>query len=218
MLERRIFLEELTEDYEELLLKYNAALKTLETQIAILIQDYEFKNHYNPVEHVKSRIKSYDSIVNKLKSRDYDVTVENIENHIHDVVGLRIVCSFLSDVYAIVKLLEDSDQITVHTKKDYISNPKDSGYSSYHLLVYVPVYLIDGVEMVEAEIQIRTVAMDFWASLDHKIRYKFKGEIPNEIQENMYKCALDINDLDQKMVDMNNQMRTIIEDQEIIEI
>lgn len=216
MLERRIFLEELTEDYEELLLKYNAALKTLETQIAILIQDYEFKNHYNPVEHVKSRIKSYDSIVNKLKSRDYDVTVENIENHIYDVVGLRIVCSFLSDVYAIVKLLEDSDQITVHTKKDYISNPKDSGYSSYHLLVYVPVYLIDGVEMVEAEIQIRTVAMDFWASLDHKIRYKFKGEIPNEIQENMYKCALDINDLDQKMVDMNNQMRTIIEDQEII--
>lgn len=216
MLERRIFLEELTEDYEELLLKYNAALKTLETQIAILIQDYEFKNHYNPVEHVKSRIKSYDSIVNKLKSRDYDVTVENIENHIHDVVGLRIVCSFLSDVYAIVKLLEDSDQITVHTKKDYISNPKDSGYSSYHLLVYVPVYLIDGVEMVEAEIQIRTVAMDFWASLDHKIRYKFKGEIPNEIQENMYKCALDINDLDQKMVDMNNKMRTIIEDQEII--
>ncbi len=209
-------MEELTEDYEELLLKYNAALKTLETQIAILIQDYEFKNHYNPVEHVKSRIKSYDSIVNKLKSRDYDVTVENIENHIHDVVGLRIVCSFLSDVYAIVKLLEDSDQITVHTKKDYISNPKDSGYSSYHLLVYVPVYLIDGVEMVEAEIQIRTVAMDFWASLDHKIRYKFKGEIPNEIQENMYKCALDINDLDQKMVDMNNQMRTIIEDQEII--
>ena len=216
MLERRIFLEELTEDYEELILKYNAALKTLETQIAILIQDYEFKNHYNPVEHVKSRIKSYDSIVNKLKSRDYDVTVENIENHIHDVVGLRIVCSFLSDVYAIVKLLEDSDQITVHTKKDYISNPKDSGYSSYHLLVYVPVYLIDGVEMVEAEIQIRTVAMDFWASLDHKIRYKFKGEIPNEIQENMYKCALDINDLDQKMVDMNNKMRTIIEDQEII--
>ena len=209
-------MEELTEDYEELLLKYNAALKTLETQIAILIQDYEFKNHYNPVEHVKSRIKSYDSIVNKLKSRDYDVTVENIENHIHDVVGLRIVCSFLSDVYAIVKLLEDSDQITVHTKKDYISNPKDSGYSSYHLLVYVPVYLIDGVGMVEAEIQIRTVAMDFWASLDHKIRYKFKGEIPNEIQENMYKCALDINDLDQKMVDMNNQMRTIIEDQEII--
>lgn len=216
MLERRIFLEELTEDYKELLLKYNAALKTLETQIAILIQDYEFKNHYNPVEHVKSRIKSYDSIVNKLKSRDYDVTVENIENHIHDVVGLRIVCSFLSDVYAIVKLLEDSDQITVHTKKDYISNPKDSGYSSYHLLVYVPVYLIDGVEMVEAEIQIRTVAMDFWASLDHKIRYKFKGDIPNQIQENMYKCALDINDLDQKMVDMNNQMRTIIEDQEII--
>ena len=209
-------MEELTESYEELLLKYNAALKTLETQIAILLQDFEFKNHYNPVEHVKSRIKSYDSIVNKLRSRDYEVNVTNIEDHIHDAVGIRIVCSFLSDVYTIVKLLEDSDQITVHTKKDYISNPKDSGYSSYHLLVYVPVYLIDGVEMVEAEIQIRTVAMDFWASLDHKIRYKFEGDIPKDIQENMYKCALDINNLDHKMVDMNNQMRTIIEDQEII--
>lgn len=209
-------MEELTKSYEELLLKYNAALKTLETQIAILLQDFEFKNHYNPVEHVKSRIKSYDSIVNKLRSRDYEVNVTNIEDHIHDAVGIRIVCSFLSDVYTIVKLLEDSDQITVHTKKDYISNPKDSGYSSYHLLVYVPVYLIDGVEMVEAEIQIRTVAMDFWASLDHKIRYKFKGDIPKEIQDNMYKCALDINDLDHKMVAMNDKMQTLIEDQEII--
>ena len=94
-------MEELTESYEELLLKYNAALKTLETQIAILLQDFEFKNHYNPVEHVKSRIKSYDSIVNKLRSRDYEVNVTNIEDHIHDAVGIRIVCSFLSDVYTI---------------------------------------------------------------------------------------------------------------------
>ena len=189
-------------------MKYSAALKTLETQIAILIQDYEFKNHYNPVEHVKSRIKSYDSIVNKLKSRDYDVTVENIENHIHDVVGLRIVCSFLSDVYAIVKLLEDSDQITVHTKKDYISNPKDSGYSSYHLLVYVPVYLIDGVEMVEAEIQIRTVAMDFWASLEHKLSYK--KDIPQDEEEllrrELLDCAQISADLDLRMEKIKNRI------------
>ena len=203
-------------ELEGLILKYTAALKSLETQISILLQDYEHKNNYNPVEHIKSRIKSYDSATKKLISRGYEVTAKNIEEYIHDMVGLRIVCSFLSDVYEIVKIIEDSDQITIRDKKDYITNPKDTGYSSYHLLVYVPVYLIDGVHLVEAEIQIRTVAMDFWASLDHKITYKFKGEIPEEIKDGMHKCAEDIHALDQKMLKLNNEMQIIKDDQEII--
>ena len=203
-------------ELEGLILKYTAALKTLETQISILLQDYEHKNNYNPVEHIKSRIKSYDSATKKLTSRGYEITPKNIEEHVHDMVGLRIVCSFLSDVYEIVKIIEDSDQITIRDKKDYITNPKDTGYYSYHLLVYVPVYLIDGVTLVEAEIQIRTVAMDFWASLDHKITYKFKGEIPEEIKEGMHKCAEDIHTLDQKMLKLNNEMQIIKDDQEII--
>ncbi len=203
-------------ELEGLILKYTAALKTLETQISILLQDYEHKNNYNPVEHIKSRIKSYDSATKKLISRGYEITAKNIEEHVHDMVGLRIVCSFLSDVYEIVKIIEDSDQIKIRDKKDYISNPKDTGYYSYHLLVYVPVYLIDGVTLVEAEIQIRTVAMDFWASLDHKITYKFKGEIPEEIKEGMHKCAEDIHALDQKMLKLNNEMQIIKDDQEII--
>ena len=203
-------------DLEGLLLKYTAALKTLETEISILLQDYEYKNNYNPVEHIKSRLKSYDSISKKLISRGYEVTTKNIEEQVLDVVGLRIVCSFLSDVYEIVKIIEDSDQITIRDKEDYITNPKDTGYSSYHLLVYVPVYLIDGVHLVEAEIQIRTVATDFWASLDHKITYKFKGEIPEEIKEGMHKCAKDIRALDQKMLKINNKMQEIKDDKEII--
>ena len=203
-------------ELEGLILKYTAALKTLETQISILLQDYEHKNNYNPVEHIKSRIKSYDSATKKLISRGYELTTKNIEEHVHDMVGLRIVCSFLSDVYEIVKIIENSDQITIRDKKDYITNPKDTGYYSYHLLVYVPVYLIDGVTLVEAEIQIRTVAMDFWASLDHKITYKFKGEIPEEIKEGMHKCAEDIHALDQKMLKLNNEMQIIKDDQEII--
>lgn len=200
------------DDLELLLIQYTAALKTLETQLSILLRDFEYKNKYNPVEHIKSRIKSYDSVSKKLTSRGYEITIENIENHIHDMVGIRIVCGFLSDVYKIVEMIEQSEQIRVHNKKDYISNPKESGYSSYHLLVDVPVYLIDGVKWVEAEIQIRTLAMDFWASLDHKIRYKFQGQVPNEIQENMYKCALDINDLDHKMLILNDKMKNFIED------
>ena len=203
-------------ELEGLILKYTAALKTLETQISILLQDYEHRNNYNPVEHIKSRIKSYDSATKKLTSRGYEITTKNIEEHVHDMVGLRIVCSFLSDVYEIVKIIENSDQITIRDKKDYITNPKDTGYYSYHLLVYVPVYLIDGVTLVEAEIQIRTVAMDFWASLDHKITYKFKGEIPEEIKEGMHKCAEDIHALDQKMLKLNNEMQIIKDDQEII--
>ena len=213
-IERR-FMEE-DKELEGLILKYTAALKTLETQISILLQDYEHKNNYNPVEHIKSRIKSYDSATKKLISRGYELTTKNIEEHVHDMVGLRIVCSFLSDVYEIVKIIENSDQITIRDKKDYITNPKDTGYYSYHLLVYVPVYLIDGVTLVEAEIQIRTVAMDFWASLDHKITYKFKGEIPEEIKEGMHKCAEDIHALDQKMLKLNNEMQIIKDDQEII--
>lgn len=203
-------------DLEGLLLKYTAALKTLETEISILLQDYEYKNNYNPVEHIKSRLKSFDSISKKLISRGYEVNVKNIEEHVLDVVGLRIVCSFLSDVKKIVEIIENSDQITVHDKEDYIANPKETGYSSYHLNVYVPVYLIDGVTMVAAEIQIRTLAMDFWAGLDHKITYKFNGVIPEEIKEEMQHCADDIRKLDQKMLKINNKMQEIKEDKEII--
>ena len=203
-------------ELDGLILKYTSALKTLETQISILLQDYEYKNNYNPVEHIKSRLKSYDSASKKLISKGYEVTVKNIEEHILDMVGIRIVCSFLSDVYEIVRIIENSDQITVHDKEDYITNPKDTGYSSYHLNVYVPVYLIDGVQLVAAEIQIRTVAMDFWASLDHKIMYKFKGEIPEEIKEEMQNCAKDIHRLDQKMLNLNKEMQIIKDDQEVI--
>ncbi len=208
--------EQEVDGLKSLLICYMAALKTLETQLNILLQDFEYKNGYNPVEHIKSRIKKYDSAVKKLTSRGYEVTAANIEKHVHDMVGIRIVCAFLPDVYKIVDIIESSEQITVHNVKDYISNPKDTGYSSYHLLVYVPVYLIDGVKLVEAEIQIRTLAMDFWASLDHKTRYKFQGAVPKEIEDNLYRCALDINELDHKMLILNDKMKDFMEDNDVI--
>ena len=206
--------EEQRKELKRLLLKYTAALKTLETQISILIQDYEQQNNYNLVEHVKSRIKCLESAEKKLVSRNYEVTVENIEKHVHDMVGVRIVCAFLSDVYKIVEMIEKSETIQVYAKKDYIAHPKESGYSSYHLLVYVPIYLLDGKEMVEAEIQITTLAMDFWASLDHKIQYKFQGSVPKQVQDNMYKCAIDINDLDHKMLILNDKMQEYKEEKD----
>lgn len=187
-------------------IKYEYAKKMLETELDILIHSFELKHGYTPVEHMKSRIKSISSIQKKLERRGYSYTEENIEKHVTDVIGVRIVVSFLSDVYDIVSLITHSTNIILKERRDYIANPKESGYTSYHLIVLVPIYLESYVEYIPAEIQVRTVAMDFWASLDHKIRYKFKEEIPEEVQVEMKNYAKDIQKLDRKMYHMNQIM------------
>ena len=190
-------------EISSLMLKYNFALQLLETQFNILIKEFEFKNKYNPVEHVKSRIKSEKSIIDKLNKKGYEVTTKNMILHVHDIIGIRIVCSFLDDVYDIVDIIKSSKQFKIKEEKDYIKNPKTTGYMSYHLIVLVPIYLNETVEHVEAEIQIRTSAMDFWASIDHKVQYKFPSEIPEEVKKEMYNCSLDIRKLDEKMQQLN---------------
>lgn len=191
----------------DIMIKYQCSLELLETQINILIKSYEHKYDCNPVEHVKSRLKSLESCVKKLEDKKYEVNEYNLINHVHDIAGIRIVCSFLDDVYNIVNLIKDSKMFEIKEEKDYIENPKESGYVSYHLIVYVPIYIYGKKEYVEAEIQIRTIAMDFWASLDHKIQYKFPKEIPEEIKEEMFNCSLDIRMLDNKMGRLNQIMQ-----------
>ena len=190
-------------EVSELMLKYNFALQLLETQFNILIKEFEFKNKYNPVEHMKSRLKTEKSIIDKLNKKGYEVTTKNMILHVHDIIGIRIVCSFLDDVYDIVAIRKSSKQFKIKEEKDYIKNPKSTGYMSYHLIVLVPIYLNETVEHVEAEIQIRTSAMDFWASIDHKVQYKFPSEIPEEVKKEMYNCSLDIRKLDEKMQQLN---------------
>ena len=185
------------------MLKYNFALQLLETQFNILIKEFEFKNKYNPVEHMKSRLKTEKSIIDKLNKKGYEVTTKNMILHVHDIIGIRIVCSFLDDVYDIVDIIKSSTQFKIKEEKDYIKNPKSTGYMSYHLIILVPIYLNETVEHVEAEIQIRTSAMDFWASIDHKVQYKFPSEIPEEVKKEMYNCSLDIRKLDEKMQQLN---------------
>ena len=193
----------MNENIEHLMFKYEYALQKVETELKIMIKEYEFNNKYQPVEHIKTRIKTRESAIKKLEKKGYEVTVENLKCHIHDMVGVRIVCSFLSDVYEIVNIIEKSENIKIKEKKDYIENPKESGYSSYHLIVLVPIYLENSVEYIEAEIQIRTMAMDFWASLDHKIQYKFSDIIPDEVKKEMYDCSVAIKTLDNKMLGLN---------------
>lgn len=190
-------------DIDHLMLKYEFALEELITQLKIAIKEFEYKNKYEPVEHIKTRIKTKESAIKKLETKGYEITVENLIKHVHDMVGVRIVCSFIPDVYDIVNIIEKSKNLKIKEKKDYIQNPKKSGYSSFHIIVEVPLYLENKIEYIEAEIQIRTMAMDFWASLDHKLQYKFSDLIPEEVKKEMYECSLAIKRLDNKMLGMH---------------
>lgn len=185
--------------------KYEYAKNILETEINIILKEFERKNKYLPVEHVKSRLKTEDSINEKLLKKGLKVKDENI-NNITDIVGIRIVVSFINDVYDLVSEICKCKNIIIKQKKDYILKPKDTGYTSYHLKVIIPLHLDEKEEYIPAEIQIRTVAMDFWASLDHKIRYKFQKIIPKEIEHEMKNYADDIRKLDMRMYELNRMI------------
>lgn len=188
---------------QDILTQAKFTLSLLETELKILLKDYELANDYELIDHIKSRVKSEESIKAKLEKRGYEITRENIEKHVHDVVGIRLICPFLSDVSEVVNVIKSSEQFIIKEEKDYIASPKESGYISYHIIVLVPVYFSGKTEYREAEIQIRTMAMDFWASLDHRIRYKFDKEIPDDIQQEIYNCSVDIKKLDNKMFELN---------------
>ena len=175
--------------------------------LGILNDEFMIIHKHNPVEHIKSRIKTPESIIKKLNNKNCELTIENMMEYIRDIAGIRIVCSFLPDIYEIVEIIKKSNNIKILEEKDYIKNPKTSGYSSYHLIVEVPVSLSNGTEYVKAEIQIRTVAMDFWASLEHKIQYKFSGIIPAEVEEALLKNSKIINNLDIQMSDLNDVVK-----------
>jgi putative GTP pyrophosphokinase len=175
--------------WEEVQLLYNSALKQINTKIEILNDEFQEVHRYNPIEHTKSRIKTPESIVKKLKRHGYDSTLENMVRYVNDIAGIRIICSFTSDIYKIAEMISTQDDITVLSVKDYIVNPKPSGYKSYHLIVTVPVYLSSRCDQVKVEIQIRTVAMDFWASLEHKIRYKKDLPASAKLEQELLACA-----------------------------
>lgn len=188
-------------------LKYEMALNVLDNDVKTLLKEYVHENAYNPVNHIEYRIKTRESCIDKLIRKGYEPTMENVQLYIKDVVGYRIICNFLSEVEEIVKIIETSKQIKIISRKDYITHPKNSGYISYHLIVDVPIYLSTGIEYVKAEIQIRTLAMNFWAALDHKIQYKFTTEeIPKEVADEMYNISLNVRELDNKMLLLNDMV------------
>lgn len=161
-------LKTVMEDWKNELLVYKFALDELDTKFSIISQEYNLIHGHNPIEHTKSRVKSFESIVNKLMRKGCDVTTQEMKEHIHDIAGVRIICSFISDIYNVAEVLKQHKDLKIIKVKDYIKQPKPNGYRSLHLIIEIPVYLTNRVEYVKAEIQIRTIAMDFWRVLNIK--------------------------------------------------
>ena len=197
------------DSWKEVTLIYNSALKQISTKLEILNDEFQHVHRYNPIEHIKSRIKTPESIVKKLKRHGYESTIGNMVKYVNDIAGIRIICSFTSDIYQIAEMISNQSDINVISVKDYIVNPKPSGYKSYHMLVTVPVYLSDRIERTKVEIQIRTVAMDFWASLEHKIHYKFEGNAPEHIKEQLVECSRIVSNLDARMLSLNEEIQQL---------
>lgn len=200
--------------WEEVILIYRSALKQILTKMEILNDEFQHVHRYNPIEHIKSRLKTSESIVKKLKKHGHESTIQNMVRYVNDIAGVRVICSFTSDIYQIAEMITNQDDIKVIGVKDYIINPKASGYKSYHMLVTIPVYLSDRIEETKVEIQIRTVAMDFWASLEHKIYYKFEGDAPEYISRDLRECAGIVSMLDAKMLSLNEAILQAKEEQE----
>ncbi len=202
------------DSWNAIIFLYNSALKEVRTKVEILNDEFQQVHQYNPIEYIKTRIKSPQSIVKKLKRSGYESSIDNMVNYVNDIAGIRVVCSFTSDIYRLAEMIGRQNDLTVLSVKDYIKHPKESGYKSYHMLVTVPIFLTDRIIDTKVEIQIRTMAMDFWASLEHKIYYKFEGNAPEYISRELRECAGLISMLDAKMLQLNEAIQETKEAQE----
>ena len=203
------------DSWKTVMFLYNAALKEVGTKLEILNDEFQHVHRYNPIEHIKTGIKTPESIVKKLKRQGHESSIENMVKYVNDIAGVRLICSFTSDIYRLAEMIGNQSDLKVLSIKDYIRHPKESGYKSYHMLVSVPIYLTDSVVDTKVEIQIRTIAMDFWASLEHKIYYKFEGNAPEYISKELQECAKMVSELDDKMLSLNEAILACLEEEEI---
>ena len=196
------------DNWKEVMLIYSSALKQISTKLEILNDEFQHVHRYNPIEHIKSRVKTPESIVKKLKKHGYESTIQNMVEYVNDIAGIRVICSFPEDIYLLAECLLKQDDITLIEVKDYIKNPKESGYRSLHLIIEVPIFLENEKKNMKVEVQLRTIAMDFWASLEHKLRYK--KDIPQEeaelLAKELVECANISADLDNRMEQIRNRI------------
>lgn len=193
-------------EYKELMMMYSCAMKEIQTKFEVLNTEFNVRYQRNPINSISTRLKRTSSIVEKLDRQGNSISLESIEESIHDVAGIRVVCSYIDDIYRIAEALLQQDDITLLTRKDYIANPKPNGYRSLHLIVSIPVFFAEQKKEMKVEVQIRTIAMDFWASLEHQLKYK--QDIPNQqdMIARLKSCADVIASTDEEMLSIRNQM------------
>ena len=202
------------DSWKTIMFLYQSALKEVGTKLEILNDEFQHVHKYNPIEHIKTRVKTPESIVKKLRRYGHEISIENMVKYVNDIAGVRLICSFTSDIYRLAGMIGNQSDLKVLAIKDYIKHPKESGYKSYHMLVSVPIFLSDSVVDTKVEIQIRPIAMDFWASLEHKIYYKFEGNAPDYISRDLRECADMISALDDKMLTLNEAILACLREQE----
>ena len=202
------FMEENTKPLDTLMAYYRCAIMEVETKFKVLNEQFSLEYDRNPIESVKSRLKSLDGIVKKVRRKNIPLTMEAIEENINDIAGIRVVCSFPEDIYLLAKCLLQQDDIRLIEKKDYIKNPKENGYRSLHLIVAVPIFLQNEKREMKVEVQLRTIAMDFWASLEHKVRYKknIPADETERLAQELTECAEISAELDQRMQDIRTRL------------
>ena len=196
-------IEEKTNTFEKLMAIYDMAIAELETKINILQREFKVFYNYDLIDHINTRIKQPDSIVNKMKKKGYELTYKEMIENINDIAGIRVICQLKDDIFKIRNLIEQMPGIYIEKEKDYVNHPKESGYSSYHMIVKVPVTLSNQIIYVKVEIQIRTLAMDFWASLEHKMKYKTDKEVNKKTSKELVNYAKIVNKIDNKIALMN---------------
>lgn len=201
----------LRQDFTRFMLRHRFGMEEIVTKLHILRDEFALMHETNPIEHVASRLKSPDSLAEKIERKGCEASWESISAAITDIAGVRVTCSFVSDVYQVFDVLTSQHDVTLREVRDYIVEPKPNGYRSLHALVEVPVYLSDGPVAVGVEVQMRTIAMDFWASLEHKIHYKYRGAVPADLQDRLREAAESANALDGRMESLHAEVRGLDE-------
>lgn len=195
----KVWLQNYSQPYKELMAYYRCAMMEVSTKFEVLNEEFSLQYDRNPIEGIKTRLKSPESIVEKVVRKGYPLTVEGIEEHIHDIAGVRVICSYPSDIYMLAEAFLRQDDIALIQRKDYIAQPKENGYRSLHLIVETPIFLYNQKRPMKVEVQFRTISMDWWASLEHKIRYKKDVVITDEIARELCECAEISAGLDERM-------------------
>ncbi len=201
--------QRMVDEFFEVQLRYQAAIRQVQAKLENLDDEYQLRHRRNPIHSISSRMKTIQSMMDKLRRRGEPISIASAVEHLYDIAGMRVICSYIQDIYTVAEALTAQDDISVIRVRDYIKEPKPNGYRSLHLVIGVPVFLSGGRVMVPVEVQIRTIAMDFWATLEHTLRYKKPGTVPEEISAELLKTASDITMLDERMQRIHDKVEAL---------